>query len=417
MDAPPHRPARLDLALRSVAEGSRRVAWVETFGRVALWTGGVAAVGVLLSRSVAGWDPLGAAGAPWGGGPVAGALALVGVALLIAAVAAALWTRRAGLDEAASALWLDLRAGSGGEVVTAKELGDAELGSGWSERAADLAASVEERPEAPWSPAGWCAAAGAAAILLTTLVPLRTQLGGSGGGLPAIFEERIEQLDEKLSSLDEEVGMEESEREAIEDALERLEASLEKDPDLEATYEALDSLEEQLGTRAEEALAEASQALSAIEEAAASDEGDDSGADAASGLTPEMSAPPETGALEDLLSELDLPGADADLANDMGAALELGLAGADLADLASLAEANLADLSPEELAALAEAMKAALNGPLESLSEAGLLEDPGKFSGRFKPATELKKLTEEQLAMLEACPDCGQKPSEEPGGT
>lgn len=432
MDSAAPRPSRLDPLLRAVAEGFRRAAFADVFGRAALWVGGALAAGVLLSRSVAGWDPLAALGSLWvagetGGAGAGGALALAAATVLIAAGFAAWRTRRAGLDDAAAALWLDLRAGSGGEVVTADELGgpgrvdsgsvdSGSVDSGWAEwreRAANLAASVEARPEVRWGPAVACAVGAVAAVLMTQLVPLRSQLAPPGNGLPDIFEERIEELDEKLAALDEEVGLEESEREEIEEALERLEASLDEEPDLEATYEALDSLDEQLGARAEEALAEATQALSAIDEAVANSEGSDEVAEPATDPGSELAASPDTGALEDLLGELDLPGASPDLTSGMNAALEMSLAGADLADLASLAEANLAELSPEELAALAEAMKAALNGPLESLAEAGLLKNPGKFSGRFKPSAELAKLTEEQLAMLKECPDCGK----EPGGT
>ncbi len=383
--------------------------WTAATARLGLLLSAAVAVSVLVGRSVLGYDLLGAIGDP-------SVVALVGLASAwVVAAAWAWWSSNQGAmtrDEAA--LFLDLGSDASGRVVTAAEVTEASA-EAWRRDAVDLARAVEDVPRVRW---GGVARALAASLLLlyaVTFVPTRASSVLTPDGIAAVFEERIEEVAELLEVLDEEVALEEEDKAALEESLARLEESIQDDPDLEATYEALDRLEAQLSTRAEEALAEAKNALESLAEAQRgaddggnpTDSGDsqEPGGDSMLGLDPAE--------LEDLLSEL------ATSENQLG---DAGLSRKALSELAKGAAGDLSKLSDEELSTLAAALEAAMAEPLSALEQAGLLQK-GATEGalaKFKPASELPELTEEQLAMLGLCPDCGQEPCdkcEATGGT
>lgn len=382
-------PSSLERLSDRVARRTRLRLWVDD---VARWTLGLAvavAGAVLVARSVFGVD--------------------IGGAWLLSACWFGAWaftwwrSGRSAMNRSDAALWLDLRSDSSGRVVTAAEVTEASA-QAWRAEAVSIASQAEAVPSPRWGRVALAAALGLALMLAATFAPKRTQGAGQGEGIAVVFEERLDDVAEQLEALDENVGLEEEERAELEASLDRLEEAILDDPDLEATYEAIDRLEDQLAERAEEALAEAKDALASLAEQRRT-----SGASSTSEAgAPSAEGTPRSANLDALLAELaplesELP--DADLSPDA------------LSELAKFAAGDLSKLSSEELGELSEALASAMSEPLSALAQAGLLTESAASVSAFKSAADLPELTAEQLAMLEPaseiCPDCGQPRCEE----
>ncbi len=389
-----------------VARGSRLVHWMNGTTRLGFGLSLSAAGGLLVARSVFGWDALG----PWD--------AMGVLAAAWAAAGAASWWRSGqnAMSRNDAALWLDLRSDASGRVVTAAEVSEASAAP-WRREAEGLAGAVTDVPKVDWSRPLLALGAGALALLVVRLVPVRTASLIQGGGLASVLEERLEEVAEKLDVLEEEVALEDEEQADLEASLERLEEEIQRDPDIEATYEALERLEDELAARAEEALEEAKNALLAMAEAQRSSAGEADTPEAGEALEGTAAATPAeelpTGApLESALSQLGLA--------------DKALSDLPLGDLSALAAGDLSELSKEELAELSSALAEAMAKPLSALEQAGLLSKAQKGApdgsweatlSSFKPAGELPELSAEQLAMLGLCPDCGQPPGEDCAAT
>ncbi len=405
----------LDLLSDRVAKGSRLRLWAEDAARWGLGLSATAAGAVLIARSVFGTDLVGSIGEAVGAGlgqdsAWIGCAVLFGGAWLAAGIFAWWRSGQCAMGRSDAALWLDLRSDASGRVVTASEVTEASA-EPWRAQAVSVAEQAEAIPSPRWGRVVQAAVLGLVLLIAAALVPVRVQGDGSSEGIAAVFEERLEEVAEQLEVLDENVGLDEEERTELEASLERLEEAIQDDPDLEATYEAIDRLEDELAARAEEALAEAKQALSSLaEQQRSGNDSSASDADAPAG-EPMLSV----AGMESLLSELAL--SESELA-------EAGLSRDALSDLSKIAASDLSELSPEELAELAEALASAMSEPLSELAQAGLLSESASSVSAFKPAGELPELTAAQLAMLEpatgVCPDCGKPPGEDceaTGGT
>lgn len=370
-------------------------------GRFAAAAGPMAGAGgcllgaaVLLGRALEGRDLPGTAG--WS----------AAAAVVVGSLAWGLWRARAGAMGAGdAATWLDLEGGATGELVTAAELG---------ERARDWAPAVERRASAVGRvyPVDWrrpltLAALGALFFLSAGLAPLRAL--NASGALTELFDERIEEVREQLAALDEQLELEPEEAEALEEALDRLEADVQAEPDLEATYEAIDRIEEQLAEVAQEAVQAAQESLDALAEAAR---------EAALNAQDPGGASPEATARMEAALEAAMEGLEAFDPEALARAGELGGfdAGA-LEDLAAQASTGKLDLAAA--AELSQEMREALAEALAELGEAGLLD-----SGAMASLSELPQLTKEQLEMLaeaaelaaaQPCPECGREDPGEPG--
>ena len=396
----------LDLLSDRVARGSRLRLWAEDAARWGLGVSAAVAGVLLVGRSVMGVDLAAAVGEGLGALPgresvLSGCALMLGVGWL--AAAAFTWWRsgQSAMGREDAALWLDLRSDASGRVVTANEVSEASA-QPWRAQAVLVAKEAESVPSPRWGRLAQAAALGLALAFAATLVPVRTHHSGASDGITAVFEERLEDVADQLLVLDENVGLEEEELAELEASLERLEEAIQDDPNLEATFEAIDRLEDQLAARAEEALAEAKQALASLAEQqrAGSDSAASDGDPASAGAMP-------AGAdLESLLSELAL--SESELA-------QAGLSKEALSELADVAAEDHSKLSPEELAELAEALASAMSEPLSALAQAGLLSESAASVSAFKSSGELPELTAEQLAMLEPaiCPDCGKPPGED----
>lgn len=386
----------LDLLSDRVAKGSRLLVWVHGAARLGVVLSAVMAGVVLIGRSLLGvdllvWPSWSLAGKEW-----LGAAAYFLVAWLAAGAYAWRKSGQGAMTRSDAALYLDLHSDASGQVVTAQEVTD-ESAAAWRRDAVELAEAAEDVPRAHWPVLLRALAASAALFIAAAFVPIRVGSVLTNDGIAAVFEERLEEIEELLEVLDEEVALEEEDKSDLEESLERLEESIQNDPDLEATYEALDRLEAQLETRAEEALAQAMEALESLAEAQR--------------LSGDAMAQPE--------SPTENATAEASSGIEPSELLELPLS--KLAEFAAgeLSEFAVGDLSPSELAELAAAMELAMGAPLSALEQAGLLK-PGAVKGslaKFKPAGDLPELTEEQLAMLGLCPDCGEEPCDECAAT
>jgi archaellum component FlaC len=377
----------------------------------------VAAAG-LIARSVFGTDLAAsvgrAVGAPYGDGSQdpawLGYAVLLGLAWLVALAYTWRRTGQSAMGPQDAALWLDLRSDASGRVVTANEVTE-ESAQPWRAQAISVAETAEAVPNPRWGRLAQAGLLGLALVFAVTFVPLRAQGGGTGQGIAAVFEERLDEVAEQLEVLDESVGLDEEERSELEASLERLEEAIEEDPDLEATYEAIDRLEDQLAALAEEALAEAKQALADMAEQQRSSAESSASAEDPLGADTQ----PQGADLESLLSKL---------AQSESGLAEASLSPEALSELSKIAAEDLSNLSLEELAELSEALASAMSEPLGALAQAGLLSESAASVSAFKPAGELPALTPEQLAMLsgppEPCPVCGKLPPgdcEAAGGT
>ena len=384
--------------------------WARFLALASRWTLAVfVALGaaLLLVRSLLAADPLAAAAGRFGTEPWVVGASVLGASLFVIAIAALARAKAEALRESDAALWLDLRAGAGGRVITATEVTDASAAA-WSTDATRRATAVRERPSLGGRAAlGRCAIA-LAAVALAVWVPVRTQAAADQSRIEALFADRLEDVEEQLEALQEEVALEEEDALELEEKLERLQADAAEDPDLEATYEAIDRLEEELAMRAEEALSSAKDAMQGLEDALQSaGELGQSGTETAAG-----DHTPVGDQLEAALqaaAELLEPG-EMDLASL--------LPGSKFGELPDMSAEALASMTPEEIAKLSEALKDALEGSLEDLAAAGLLDPSALNLKPYKGKASLVPLTDAELAMLEGepCPDCGKKPSEKKEG-
>ncbi len=343
---------------------------------------------VLLARSLFARDPLAWSGAGWALG-----LGLLAVCCWAGARAYAL-----AFGSSDAALWLDLRAGASGQVVTAAEVTD-ESAAAWLQGATQHVAGIEDRPSVDWRPVLSRLGLAALCLLACVFVPVREV--AKSAQLEGLFSERLQDVAEKLNALEEQVVLGEEEQAEFEETLERLEQDATEDPDLEATYEAIDRMEDQLQERAEEAQAAAEEAVRSLAEA--------------EGMAGAEEAPTEQAseAMEKAL------------ASSLSNMSELGLAQLDLEGLGlealasgSLPEGALSELTPEQMAKLSKMLQNGLEGALGELAAAGLLDASELDFNALKSAAQLAKLTPEQLAKLHSCPDCGKPASEQkPGGT
>lgn len=407
----------LDSLRDRVAKGSRLRLWADDSARWVFGLGASVAAAGLIARSVFGMDLAASVGrsvgAPSGYGAQdpawLGYAVLLGLAWLVALAYTWRRTGQSAMGPRDAALWLDLRSDASGRVVTANEVTE-ESAQPWRAQAISVAETAEAVPSPRWGRLAQAGLLGLALVFAVTFVPLRAQ-GSGAGGIAAVFEERLDEVAEQLEVLDESVGLDEEERSELEASLERLEEAIEEDPDLEATYEAIDRLEDQLAALAEEALAEAKQALADMAEQqrssaeSSASAGDPLGAD----------TEPAGADLESLLSKL---------AQSESELAEASLSPEALSELSKIAAEDLSSLSPEELAELSEALASAMSEPLGALAQAGLLSESAASVSAFKPAGELPVLTPEQLAMLSSppvpCPVCGKLPPgdcEAAGGT
>ncbi|QDV06003.1 hypothetical protein Poly30_15070 [Planctomycetes bacterium Poly30] len=369
-----------------VVRGSRLSLWGETTARGVLGSSLAFAGALLVGRSILGRDLIDS-GSAW---------IMLGASWLVVGAAAWWHAGEGAMTRREAALWLDLRSDASGRVVTANEITEASAAP-WRSDAESRARGVIDVPRARWSRTVLAMALGAAALFATRYVPLRALAGGGQGAITEVLQERLADVMEKLEVLDEEVALEEEERAELEASLERLEEAIQDDPDIEATYEALDRMEEQLAARAEEALADAKAALESLAEQQLDPSRDASG-DAAPGAASDVRSEERQAGLQ---------------------AMEQGLSDMALAELSRLAAGDLSELSKDDLQRLSAALESAMSEPLSALEDAGLLSSARVDSlqnslkgspSSFKPAGELRELSDEQLAMLGLCPDCGQEP-------
>lgn len=382
------QPSRLQRLTARIVMASRLGLFADLACKAVLVLCAVLAGSVLLGRSLFAWDPMGWWGAGW----------VLGLGLVTVFVWAGQRANLLALGSSEAALWLDLRAGAGGQVVTAAEVTD-ESAAAWLQGATQRAAGIEDRPGVAWRSAAWRLGFAVLCLVACTLVPIREASAESQ--LETLFSERLGDVAQKLNALEEQVQLDEEERTEFEETLERLEQDASQDPDLEATYEAIDRLEDQLQERAEEALADAEKAVRSLAEVEGM-----AGADQAPTEESSMAMEQALAASLATMSDLNLA--------------ELDLAGLDLDALASgsLPEGALSDLTPEQMAELSKALQNGLEGALGELAAAGLLDASAVDFKTLKSAAQLAKLTPEQLAKLHSCPDCGKPAADQkPGGT
>lgn len=359
--APPND--RLAVLAERTVRRSRLAAFLGTGSVVLLWTSVGLAAALVLGRSLFGVDLLARSGLS---GPM---LALI--AMAVAAVTGTVRAWRRGWTAERAALWIDLQAGATGEVVTAGEIGGAR--SPWRTRAVERAATADAHYPVPTRRPLVLAAAALVVLALSLLAPIRTK--SSSNRLAGLFEERIEEARDQLEALDEEIEFEEREALSIEEALDRLEAEADDDADLEATYEAIDRLEERMAERAEEAAEVAERASDALEELVREPASPESVREAREALA-EMAREFSLAPLDPMNPSADLPKA---LQDALAKALESmeDLADAGLANPESAAAlAELPELTAEQLEMLASAIERA---------EAELLADAGEIGASGEP--------------------------------
>ena len=342
------------LAQRTVRR-SRWAVFLASAGTALLWIGAGLAFALVVGRSLFGHDLLASTGL--------GGFTWSLLAISAAAAFGALRAVRAGLTPERAALWIDLHAGATGEVVTAGELGAS--ASPWRTRGVQRASRADAQYPIPFERPLGLAAVGLVVLALSCLAPVRTK--DSTARLAGLFEERIDEARAQLEALDEEIELEERDADSIEEALDRLEAEANDDADLEATYEAIDRLEERMAERAEEAAEVAERAAAALAELArepSSTEAMREASDALAETAREFSLPAP--ALDESLAELpkELQDALAEALESMEGLADAGLA--DAADAKALSE--LPELSAEQLEMLREAIERA---EAQKLADAG----------------------------------------------
>jgi tetratricopeptide (TPR) repeat protein len=220
---------------------------VRALGRhasLALFAAGAA---VLVLRTL---DPH--AAAPWG---------WIAAAPLVGALSAFAAGRRSRPTSEAAAAWLDVHGGASGEVVTEAELG----ASDWSRHAAQrIERALAALPRAPWTAALRKALPAAAFALAALWVPLPELPVGPP---PFVAGHALERVEEKLEALDEQLELEPELAEELRERLERVQEAAEEQR-YDATFEALDRLEERLDSEAQEALEAAERAADELAAAA-----------------------------------------------------------------------------------------------------------------------------------------------------
>jgi hypothetical protein len=343
----------------------RRRALLATFlgewSRHALVTGFVVGAGALIARAA--FD-VPAERAAW-------ALVL----LALTPLTAWLTSRRRYLSSKGAAAWLDLRAGATGLVLTEFEVADER----WRERAQSLIGSRDTLPSVRFRAPLVRTAGGVAFALLALWVELPT--AAALGPAPELYDSALEDLRTKLETLEEVVQLQEETRAEIDERLARLEAEAEETRSPEATFEALDQLDErmsELAERAEDAAEEMTEAL-----------------DAAGGNEADPGARQEE--LERALEKL----AEVGLAAKLDEAVSAKLA-------ASLAPEAGTTIDLSEWSELSQEMREALEAKLAKLADAGLLKS-GKL-GKLGKLGEPGDL--EQFAVHVCDENC-----KKPGGT
>jgi hypothetical protein len=291
-----------------------------------------------------------------------GATTWAGFGAVLVAAPIAFWrARRAVPSPAAAATWLDARSGGAGALVTSFELGE---DARWSEAVALQARRAPPpptvRPAALLGP--WPLTL--AFALACVLVPVAEPAMSNTRGAEELLERGVERARERLATLEEEVALGDETRAELRERLERLERDLEG-AGVEAGFEGLDALEQELERLAGQALDEALSVEQALARSAASS----SSSSASTSRAVEQAA-------EQLASGALAPAADEDLL----AALQ------ELADAASsrLAEqggpTDMAELEQwlewmEAWSRTSEATRASLRESLDRLVEAGLVDE------------------------------------------
>jgi len=339
----------LERSIRILRRRSVLRAFAEQVGRALL-------VALLLAGAVV----LIARGVDFGTRTAHAAFLAAGAALAGAFV---LWrATRSRPETMAAAVWLDVHSGASGAVVTESELG----ASPWSQLAlAGLDRAVHEFPRPPWLRATREGSFGALFAALALFVPIRELKPGPP---PVVADRAIERLEEKLDALEAALALDPELAEELHARVERIEETAASDrPD--ATFEAIDRLDERLDAEAKRALDAAQQAAEQL---------------ARSASDPHLEHADE--ALQSALSSLRdaglTKGLSAAAQQQLGATLQLppGVQLSSL-ELAQLSKAlNQATL--DQLAKLASGRMLDAKA-LERLAQAGLGE-PGEF-GELDP--------------------------------
>ncbi|TAJ02396.1 MAG: hypothetical protein EPO68_18195 [Planctomycetota bacterium] len=237
-------PAIERAARRVRARSTASLWWSSAWGHVALALA-VCASAALLARFFLGWTPARAA------------------LLLAPALGVPLWSWRRALARApglqACVAWLDLGSGGSGRVMVGASSAH---GDAWGAAAGDWLREHQPRFAALPLRAAWPLAPALAFALAVLVVPVRPfQIARSSSVPPAAIESLHGEL-EALASTD----LSSAEVEQIRERLERIE-ELAAAGEAESAWEALDSVEQMLGDRAEEAtesLVDAAASLEAI---------------------------------------------------------------------------------------------------------------------------------------------------------
>jgi|GEM_PF-5164841 len=304
-------------------------------------------------------------------------------ALLAVPPLAHLAARRAVPSRPAAAAWLDAHGPADGSLVTALERPD----PAWAAR---FAAGAERAPAPPAvSSAAWRGPWPAALVfaLVSPLAPVATPAGAPASGVEALLAAAVERAAERLEVLTEEVRLEEGLEAELVDRIQRLREQV-AEAGIEAGFEGVDALERDLERAAEEAGAASEQLARAVNEAASASAGDGQRAseslrEAAEGLREGPLGQAVDPSLLERLEEL--------------AAKAAALAGDDAAPLADPEDLERWLEFMEEWAALDEALREQVEGALERLAEAGLIE-PGEMEARRASLDALGDAALEELA-------------------
>ncbi len=354
-------PRSIDVELVRLRRRALLAAFLGEWSRHALLAGFVAGAAALIARAA--FD-LPAPQAAW-------ALLLVAVTPLTA------WLRARGrfLSSAGAAAWLDLRAGATGLVLTEFEVADER----WRARAVHLLGAREALPALRMRAPLVRTISGIAFVLLALWIELPS--AAALGPAPQLYDSALEDLRTKLETLEEVVGLQEETRAEIDERLARLEAEAEETRSPEATFEALDQLDERMAELAERAKDAAEEMSEAMDTAGGGEE--------------------DPGARQEELERARAKLADAGLAAKLDEAVSAKLA-------ASLAPETGTTIDLSEWSKLSEELRAALEAKLAKLADAGLLKS-GKL-GKLAKLGEPGDL--EQFVMHQCDENC-----KKPGGT
>jgi len=340
------RPHSLELAVKRLRRRVHRARLLGHLGRhlcIALFVGGTLA---LLLRAFA---ELERSQAAWSFGFVA-----------VAPLSAWWFSRRERLSEEGAAACLDLWSGGSGLLLTGLETDD----PAWRERAETRLGEVERdahlrvaRVASPVLPA-LLYAVGALLVGITPQPPAEPQ---------NLFAGAVDRLEERLATLEEQVQVDEELAAELSSALGRMrEEATSLRP--EASFEALDRLEERMESEALEALEAAESGSESLAQAAATAMQDGGLAEAQEELESAMAELAEDGLLGEMPETL------AELMEASGLeGAEVSQAGVKVQGLTSMSLPEGVELG--DLLQLSEEMRQALAEKMQRLAEAGLLRE------------------------------------------